>query len=391
MTPITSLYQSTAAIALASELGQKLNKTNELSLITEYRRAGVDPELLRFALTQAALKRRGKQKFGKLANDMLFTEAGLEQATRSEVASWHASRFIAAGIKSVTDFGAGIGADSIAFCQAGLKTTAVENHPETFLALEHNLQAHASGTALNQDAQDATIATQGIWLDPARREQDRKSLTPQRLQPEMFSPNLDWVFEVASQNPAGVKLAPAFPHELIPKNFEANWVSHSGDLVELTLWSAPLGKPGLKKAVLVADNTLELQGVQELAPIGKLGRFIFEPDVSLIRSHLIGAFANQHGLKLIAEQIAYLTADENLVSPWLKSFEVVEILPLNEKTIRTYCHKNEIGTLEIKKRGVDITPEQLRPKLRLKGAGTATLILTRVGSARQAIICRPIR
>jgi hypothetical protein len=75
----------------------------------------------------------------------------------------------------------------------------------------------------------------------------------------------------------------------------------------------------------------------------------------------------------------------------LKSYRVIDVLPLDEKTIRTYCHKNQIGTLEIKKRGVDITPEQLRPKLKLKGAGAATLILTRVGSARQAIVCEPIR
>lgn len=391
MTPITSFYQTPAAISLAAELMQKLDRHNELSLITQYRKAGVDPELLRFALNQAALKKRGRQKFGELAAGLLFTEPGLEQATRLEVAHWHAQKFMAAGLASVTDLGAGIGADSLAFCLAGLKTTSVENHPEAFLALAHNLGRFESASILNQTVENTQIGTQAIWLDPARREQDRKSLTPQRLQPEMFSPNLDLVFELAAKHPAGVKLAPAFPHELIPKNFEANWVSHAGDLVELTLWSAPLGRPGVKKAVLVAETALEFEGVQELAPIAKLSQFIFEPDVSLIRSHLIGAFANQTGLELIAENIAYLTASENIISPWLKSYRVIDVLPLDEKTIRSYCHKNQIGTLEIKKRGVDITPEQLRPKLKLKGTGVATLILTRVGNARQAIVCEPIR
>ncbi len=50
----------------------------------------------------------------------------------------------------------------------------------------------------------------------------------------------------------------------------------------------------------------------------------------------------------------------------------------------------DIGTLEIKKRGVDITPEQLRPKLKLKGKNAATLILTRVGDARKALVCQPL-
>ena len=391
MSPTTRFFQSPAAISLATELMQKLEKNNQLSLITDYRKSGVDPELLRFALNQAALKQRGIQKFGELATDLMFTEAGLEQATRLEVATWHARKFASAGIATITDLGAGIGADSIAFCQAGLITTSIENHPEAFLALEHNIRNYPGCKALNQDVEQTAIETQGVWLDPARRDQDRKSLTPQRLQPEMFSPNLDLVFEIATKHAAGVKLAPAFPHELIPKDFEANWVSHSQDLVELTLWGEPLGSPGVKKAVLVAETVLEFEGVHQLAPIAKLSNFIFEPDVSLIRSHLIGAFANQNGLKLIAENIAYLTSDVQLESPWLKSYRVIDVLPLDEKTIRTYCHKNQIGTLEIKKRGVDITPEQLRPKLKLKGAGTATLILTRVGSARQAIVCEPIR
>ena len=391
MTPTNSFYQSPAAVSLAVELSQKLDKNNELALITEHRKAGVDPELLRFALNQAALKNRGQQKFGELAIELLFTEAGLEQATRLEVATWHARKFSSIGISSITDLGAGIGADSIAFCRAGLQTTSIENHPDAFLALEHNLRNYQNGKALNQTVEETTIETQGVWLDPARRDQDRKSLTPQRLQPEMFSPNLDLVFEIATQHAAGVKLAPAFPHELIPKDFEANWVSHSGDLVELTLWSAPVGGPGIKKAILVSNEVLEFEAEEELAAIGKMGKFIFEPDVSLIRSHLIGAFANQNGLALIAENIAYLTASENVVSPWLKSYRVIDVLPLDEKTIRSYCHKHQIGTLEIKKRGVDITPEQLRPKLKLKGAGAATLILTRVGSARQAIVCEPIR
>ena len=207
----------------------------------------------------------------------------------------------------------------------------------------------------------------------------------------MFSPNLDFVFEQARKYPAGIKLAPGFPHELIPKDFEANWVSHDQDLVELTLWSPPIGQPGVRKAVMISDQVQEFEGTDLTSWIGPLGKFIYEPDVSLIRSHLIGDFAKQNQLNLISENIAYLSSDLLLESPWLKTYEVTEVLPLDVKQIKAYCASHDIGVLEIKKRGVDITPEQLRPKLKLKGAGAATLILTKVGSARQAIVCRPIR
>ena len=386
-----SFFKSPAANELAQEIAQKLNSNNQLSLIDSYRKAGFENELVTFALNQARYKQRARVKFGEQAMQMLFTEPGLEQATRGAVANWHAERFKACGIGSVTDLGAGIGSDALGFAQAGLKVSAVESHPESYLALEHNLKSFPLASAIQADATTHQISTEAIWLDPARREQDRKSLTVQRLEPDMFSPNLDFVFEQARKYPAGIKLAPGFPHELIPKDFEANWVSHDQDLVELTLWSPPIGQPGVRKAVMISDQVQEFEGTDLTSWIGPLGKFIYEPDVSLIRSHLIGDFAKQNQLNLISENIAYLSANLLLESPWLKAYEVTEVLPLDVKQIKAYCASHDIGVLEIKKRGVDITPEQLRPKLKLKGAGAATLILTKVGSARQAIVCRPIR
>jgi hypothetical protein len=147
----------------------------------------------------------------------------------------------------------------------------------------------------------------------------------------------------------------------------------------------------LKKAVMVAEQILEFEGSDKPGFVAPLVDYIHEPDVSLIRSHLLGDFANQHQLTLISENIAYLSSEKPIASPWLKSYEVKDVLPLDVKRIKTYCSQNDIGVLEIKKRGVDITPEALRPQLKLKGAGVATLILTKVGDARQAIVCEPIR
>ncbi len=45
-----------------------------------------------------------------------------------------------------------------------------------------------------------------------------------------------------------------------------------------------------------------------------------------------------------------------------------------------------IGRLEIKKRGVDIDPATFRTALKLRGEGSATLLMTRIGSKRLAIL-----
>ena len=58
----------------------------------------------------------------------------------------------------------------------------------------------------------------------------------------------------------------------------------------------------------------------------------------------------------------------------------------NPKAINAVLRTHGIGRLEIKKRGMDIDPAQFRKKLNLSGPESATLILTRVGDKRLAIL-----
>ena len=48
-----------------------------------------------------------------------------------------------------------------------------------------------------------------------------------------------------------------------------------------------------------------------------------------------------------------------------------------------------IGRLTIKKRGIAITPEELRKRLDLKGDNEATLVLTRVQGQGTALLVAP--
>jgi hypothetical protein len=89
---------------------------------------------------------------------------------------------------------------------------------------------------------------------------------------------------------------------------------------------------------------------------------------------------------MLDEHIAYLTGDEPVTSPFVQSFRVRKTLPVHPKTINAALRAADIGRLEIKKRGMDIDPAVFRRKLTLKGSQEATLILTRVGEQRIAIL-----
>jgi predicted transcriptional regulator len=51
-------------------------------------------------------------------------------------------------------------------------------------------------------------------------------------------------------------------------------------------------------------------------------------------------------------------------------------LPFHLKVLRGWVREAEIGVLEIKKRGIDIDPADLRKRLRLAGPNTAALVIS---------------
>ena len=382
---------SAEASAVLDILGLVTAKADIIKLTTDLRKQGFEPGLVAQCITQAKLRYRAVAKFGQqAAAKMLFTEEGLEQSTRSEVSRWHAKRFAQAGIKSVTDLGCGIGGDSIAFASAGLSVTAIEMDSDAAAFATHNLGAFSNAIVSQGDAADAQIATEAIWLDPARRNLKAKAVGRVMLKPEDFSPNLDFAFELARKHSAGIKLAGSLPHELIPADCEANWVSHNNELVETVLWFGQLGAAGKRSAVIIDKDALEFAGEEIQAPLSAPGKYIYDPISAMVRSHLLGAYAIENDLWGISSSIAYLSGDHKIQSPWLRGFEILEELPLDAKRIAKRMSELNVGTLEIKKRGVDITPEQLRPKLKLKGKGSATLILTKIADSRKALVCKPI-
>lgn len=317
---------------------------------------------------------------------MLFTAAGLEQATRAEVAVGHAQRFVDAGCCEVADLGCGIGAESLAMSSLGLHPHPVEIDPFTAAAAEQNLQRPVTVG----DAQQVSLAgIDGVFLDPARRTPGHRD-TRRLSSPENYSPSLSFAFGLAGTFPTGIKLGPGFDRDLIPPEAEAQWVSVGGSVVETGLWFGAVARKGVhRSALVIRDGThSELTAAEDWpdAPTRSLGAYVYEPDGAVIRARLIGKVAEELGAGMLSDGIAYLTGDSPHMSPYATSFHILEELPAGEKQLRQALTKRGIGRLEIKKRGVSVDPAALRSRLRLRGPNEATLIMTRSGSRHLALL-----
>ena len=358
--------------------------------VAQLRKAGHGPGLVAAVLGQAKLRARAKAKFGPFSDRMLFTEAGLEQATRLSVAAQHAGRFKRAGVQWVADLGCGIGADALAIAALDIEVTGVERDEVTAAIASFNLAPWSNARIEHADVTEYDLSgVDGIFLDPARRTASRRLSNPAD-----WSPSLDFAFGLAQRCPTGVKLAPGIDRDLLPEEAEAQWVSVGREVVEVGLWFGSLARPGIRRAALVigdgVTDELTAGADSEDAALGALGEFIYEPDGAVIRARLIGDLVRRLDGRMLDKTIAYFTSDALVATPFATAFRVIETFPFDERQLKKELGSRRIGTLEIKKRGMDVDPAQLRTRLALKGAESATLILTRVAGKRLALLAERV-
>jgi SAM-dependent methyltransferase len=379
-----------AALAAADEVAAD---GDPLAAASRLRAAGFAPDLAAAALTQATLRRRAVSKFGPDAGRMFFTRAGLEQATRSVVATRRAARLAAAGVRSVADLGCGLGADAIAFARAGLRVRAVDADPATAaFAAANAVACGVSGllTVTTGRAEDVDLATvDAVFCDPARR----SAGTGRRVfDPADYSPPWDWVVGLAARVPyTVVKVAPGLDFALAPPGAEVELVSVDREVVEATLWCGPLASVPRRATVVRGASVTELTGSGlAAAPVGPVRRYLYDPDGAVVRAHLVAELAASLDGTLADPAIAYVYADIARPTPYARCLEVADALPFSVKRLRAHLRSMDVGAVEILKRGSAVPVEGLRRNLRLAGSGTASVVLTRVAGAPTALVARPV-
>ncbi|MCU1572818.1 MAG: SAM-dependent methyltransferase [Micrococcaceae bacterium] len=399
-TPIAPLLTPEGWELLAS-LGP-YDERDAFALNESLRKAGHSPELVSAVLTQSRLRTRAEAKFGEFARQMIFTQAGLEQATRLNVAARHAQRFAAAGVESVADLGCGLGADSLALASLGLKVTAVEQDETTAACATLNLLPFPEATVVQADATQMDLTdVEGVWMDPARRT-TTTSGTTRLFDPEAFSPPLSFARRLAAEGfPVGVKMGPGIPHSAVPQECEAQWISVEGDVVEAGLWFNALARPGVRRSALVLGphgaaemtSTTPYEEGQQDVDLGPAEGYLYEPDGAVIRAGLVADLARSLAGHLLDEHIAYICAPTLLETPFARAYRVLEVRPFHIKSLKAWVRQNRIGVLDIKKRGMSTTPEEVRRQLLTgsgKGPNKATLVLTRIGTERVALVVEPL-
>ncbi|MGH2534178.1 MAG: THUMP-like domain-containing protein [Thermomicrobiales bacterium] len=354
----------------------------ELRLAATLRRE-YPAELVAAAFWQHELRVLGQAKFSR-AKAMYFTRPGLEQASSELTARHRARRY--AGVQTVADLCTGIGGDLIALA-AGRAALAVDLDPVHLRMAALNAAVYRAGpiTTIESDVGDVSLdGVDAIFIDPARRAGDR------RLGHGQSEPPLDWCVGLIERVPAvGVKAAPGLPREIVPPGWEVEFVADGRDLKEAVLWSPALATTSCRATILPAGATM-VANPGPPVPVRMPGAYLLDPNPAVTRAGLVEELARDLDAWKIDDQIAFLSADAPLSSPFGRSLRVVESLPWHQKQIASRLRQLDVGAVNIRRRGLPGDVAALHRRLKLTGPRRVTLVMTRALTRPWGLICEDL-
>jgi SAM-dependent methyltransferase len=409
------------ALVAAAQAGD-LSDAGRLGELTRLRRLAA-PDRAAAAYEIAWLRRRAAAKFANAAA-LYFTREALEQASGELIAAYRARRY--AGYSTVADLACGVGGDTLGLARVA-QAVAVDRDPLRLAMAAAN--ARASGLADRVVFREADLEqapppdAEAIFFDPARRSGGRRVFALAEYQPPVAI-----VRSWRARTPAiGVKVAPGVSDDdlaaLEIPDLEVEFISVDGELKEAVLWLGPLAGPGRCATVLRGVGRLESSKVSRF-PVERNAvqrgqgsnlqtcqpssfemfsldgsassasglvvpprDYLYEPDPAVIRAGLVTTLAAQIGAAQIDHEIAYLTADRVVATPFARCWPIVEWLPFGLKRIRARLRALDAGAVTVKKRGSPLDTDALARQLSGGGARPLVVVLTRVNDQPAAIIC----
>ena len=329
------------------------------------------------------MRRRAAAKFAD-ASGWLFTDEALQQATAEPVAAHRARRL--AGL-TVHDATCSIGTELAALRNSAAYVVGSDIDPVRVAMAAHNVP----GVDLcRADALRPVTRDTVVLVDPARRSDGRR-----RFNPVDYTPALDALLDVYRDRDLVVKCAPGIDFDEVSRlgfRGEVEVTSLAGSVREACLWPTGLTEVTRRATILGTGETITDADPDD-CPVGPAGRWIVDPDGAVVRAGLVRHYASRHGLWQLDAEIAYLSGDR--LPDNARGFEVLDELSFSERRLRQALSARDVGAVEILVRGLDIDPDALRKRLRLRGSQPLSVVIARIGSGAAsratAFICRPSR
>ncbi len=393
---LAQLQTPDGAAALAAARALAPNDASLLSALEQLRKS-FPPALASAALETVMLRQRARTKFSR-SDEMFFTREALEQAS-GELVARHRARRYGNTSAAIYDICCSIGGDALGLATTQHPVVGIDIDPLRLAMAEVNLAVYNLSSSVDlrlADARMVEIPHDGLlFFDPARRRTTRGGSRRRVFNPDDYEPPLSLV-ETWRERACGfgVKVAPGIDYDALPYDCEVEIVSVAGEVKEACLWFGDLRQHTRSATLLTASGQVATLHETDGRPVPAIPplHYLYEPDGAVIRAHLVEQLAILIGAAKIDDDIALLTSDTLVETPFARAFEVHEVLPFNLKRLRTRLRELEVGSVVIKKRGSPLDPQELEQQLRLVRSHprSLTLVLTHVLGQPSVVLCAPV-
>jgi hypothetical protein len=383
---LTSEGQVVLSAAMALEPREADFLTHFQALCTEFPR-----DLARAGLEIAILRYEGVKKF-PAALQMYFTRAALQQASSLPVSSYRSMHYTK--FKRVYEMGCSIGGDTLSLAKV-THTVGIDLDPLRIRMAQANLSALGLETDFIQADITAKLplnqhptSKNAIFFDPSRRSQNQRLFSVKDYKPPL---SIIKVWQSVIPN-IGVKISPGVKlGELSEYDAEIEFLSYQGGLKEAVLWFGDLKSVKRRATLLPGPHTM-VSGTPPYpdCDLSVPLYYLYEPDPAILRAGLVRDLAITLSAFQLDPDIAYLTSDKKMTTPFARVWEIEAWLPFQLKKLRAFLRERGVGKVVVKKRGSPIQPESLIRDLRLNGDAERIVFLTHLSGKPIVVIGYPM-
>ena len=345
----------------------------------------------------------------------------LEQCSSEETARYKqafvpAGGTDAAGVGAVADLTGGLGVDTWMLAQRAATVDYCERNPELCAAARHNFaELGLANVTVHEGDGVAWLRNHPgrfalIYLDPARRSGGRSGSNGRRLydiadcEPNLLE-ILPLLLEKANRVLAKISPMADITRTLsqIPEIRELHVVAAAGEVKEILLLmealpesAQPATHPGENPApkIVAVDGIIRFEFTPDEEPAAEVryansvGRYLFQPSKALRKAGAFRLLSERFGLAKLAPSTHLYTGDTPTPDFPGKTFEVTEVLPWNNATIKAI--RQRLGRLDLTALNFPLDTDALRHRLSLPAGGPTHAFATTLSDRqRLLIVCHP--
>lgn len=323
----------------------------------------------------------------------------LEQCSSELTARYKAS--LAKG-KTLADLTGGFGIDS-AFLSAGFRqATYVERQEELCEIASHNFPLLGLNhiTVCHQDAVEhlhGMPPVDCIFIDPARRnEHGGKTVAIADCEPDVSALEEELLSKATR---VMIKLSPMLDLTLALKDMkhvaEAHIVSVNNECKELLLIANNTANAQQPAVPVVCVNlthketqrfvfTREEEQAAECAYTDRIGKYLYEPNASILKAGAFRSIASRYGLQKLHPNSHLYTSDLPVEGFPGRSFEVESTFSLNKKEIKEALAGIRKANLTV--RNFPASVAELRKRINMAEGGDDYLFATTLNDGKKVVI-----